>query len=330
MKKGVSKLMTLFIAVCVTLSGFAMSSCCVSEHVYSDFWTYDMQYHYRAAECKHGDEITDKEEHDGDICSVCGYVDESLVTKGVGVNSDGYVYADRPNWYEEDEKPDSIVIPSFLGGIRVIGISEGAFGRLAGSDYYSNVTRIVLPSGIERVKTRKITASNENGAPFSSTAYYNDSANWENGLLYIGGCLIAARPSELQSLSVKEGTRVIADWLLGEYANDTVPSEITFPGSLVTIGDGAFYPCKVQNLTVPKHVKYIGDKAFMCADLKEVIFENPKGWSTWIDDMSQAPTYLYGFWVYPKKKMTFPEKVLSDPEKAALRLDDTSGGWVRE
>lgn len=329
MSKRATKLAITVIAVCVALSAcaFALSACCISEHTYSESWSYDKQYHYRVADCRHKNEVTDKQEHDGDICSVCGYVDESLITKGVGIRTDGYVYADAPSWYEEYEKPESIVIPSFFGDVRVIGITEGAFDESLGNGYFSNVTRIVLPSGIERVER---SGSSDDGPPFSSTAYYKDSANWENGMLYIGNCLIAVRAKELKDLHVKDGVRAISDWLWGDNAAGVEFDEITLPHSLITIGDGAFYFCKAQRVNIPENVNYIGDRAFTCTDLKEAVFENPNGWSTWAEDRSKAPTYIYDCWSYPKKIVNVSKRIMSNPEKAASRLVHSLGSWMRD
>lgn len=327
MKKGVLKTISVCFAVCVMLSTFSLSACCTFGHTYSDLWTYDEQCHYHAADCNHRDEKSDGAEHDGDICSVCGYVAESLATTGFGVNEDGYVYSFVPDG--PSEKPNSIVIPSFYQGIRVMGIAASAFNGALGNEYFSDVTRIVLPSGIKRVC--RYSWEGEKDVPFSGTAYYKDEANWQDGLLYIGNCLIAARYEERESLNIKDGTRTIADYLLGTpntYPSNQ-PSEITLPHSLETIGDGAFYHCKVESITIPANVTLIGRGAFCVAELKEATFETPNGWTTWVDDTSKMPTYMYGFWVYPTKEITLSESDLSNPAKAAVRLNEADARWVR-
>ena len=79
---------------------------------------------------------------------------------------------------------------------------------------------------------------------FESTAYYNKAGHWENGVLYIGDCLIKAQTSLSGSYSVKGGTRVIADRAFNSCEELTY---ITFPVSLQSIGSYVFYGSK--NLT---------------------------------------------------------------------------------
>lgn len=72
---------------------------------------------------------------------------------------------------------------------------------------------------------------------FRNTAFYNDDANWENGVLYIGSCLIEATPTLAGDYEIADGTRLIAC-----YAFDmcTLLSTVTIPASVKYICDSAF------------------------------------------------------------------------------------------
>ena len=86
---------------------------------------------------------------------------------------------------------------------------------------------------------------------FSDTLYYNTESNWEDGVLYIGKHLVAARSAEiLGRYVVKEGTKSISDSAFFRCSNLT---EVVFPLSLKRIDLSAFYFC--ENL---KHVFYAG------------------------------------------------------------------------
>ena len=81
---------------------------------------------------------------------------------------------------------------------------------------------------------------------FHNTAYYNDVNNWEENLLYIDGCLVAANPDKLTGTAIiKDGTRLIA-------------------------GD-AFFGSKITAVSIPASVKVVDARAFgECKALTEV------------------------------------------------------------
>ncbi len=83
---------------------------------------------------------------------------------------------------------------------------------------------------------------------FINTSYYNNSSNWENGLLYIGKHLIKANSEKTGDfVTVKDGT--------------------------LNIASGAMSGCnRVSRVTIPESVKFIGASAFSsCDKLVEVI-----------------------------------------------------------
>ena len=75
---------------------------------------------------------------------------------------------------------------------------------------------------------------------FKDTAFYNDESNWENGLLYVETTLAAARPEVSGTVTLREGTTVIADRIF--YGNTAITG-IEIPSSVRSIGNYAFYGC---------------------------------------------------------------------------------------
>ena len=97
------------------------------------------------------------------------------------------------------------------------------------------------------------------------TAYYNNPSNWENGVLYADGYLIAVNTdfAALTEYAVKEGTTVIADNAFSGAGYSGKVKKITLPDGLYHIGQGAF--AKLGALTevnIPESVRSIGYGAF--------------------------------------------------------------------
>ena len=112
---------------------------------------------------------------------------------------------------------------------------------------------------------------------FSGTAYSENPDNWENGALYVGKYLMCVNAdfAGTVSFSVKAGTLVIADYALsssgggivnvdGQSVNKTGNlTSVTFPDSVVRIGERAFYGCsKLASVALPDGLREIGSGAF--------------------------------------------------------------------
>ena len=94
---------------------------------------------------------------------------------------------------------------------------------------------------------------------FRDTHLYNYGPR-EDGLLYVDNCLIAASEEIAGDITVKEGTRVIADYV---FSNNNKIKSVTLPESLVGIGAGAFNGCKsIHSVTLPAGLKTVGAHAF--------------------------------------------------------------------
>ncbi len=76
---------------------------------------------------------------------------------------------------------------------------------------------------------------------FTKSGIYNDTANWDNGVLYIGDILIEAKMDEIAGeYEIKDGARLIADYGFCYCKNLT---KISIPVSMKYIGFAAFYGC---------------------------------------------------------------------------------------
>ncbi len=104
---------------------------------------------------------------------------------------------------------------------------------------------------------------------FEDTAYYNNSSNWENDVLYIGKHLIKAKETISNSYNIKSGTRTIAYYAF--YCCEELES-VTIPNSVISIGRYAFCKCGFTNLIIPDSVTNIGMQAFYgCKNLTSVV-----------------------------------------------------------
>lgn len=189
----------------------------------------------------------------------------------------------------------SIVIPN-----SVTNIGRSAFGNtgltsvtIPGSvttinsytfSYCNNLTSVIIENGVTAINDgafcdctnlRSLTAPDSisfvGWNAFTNTAYYEDAANWEGGVLYIGKCLVQADTTISGDYTVKDGTLTIADHAFFECDELTA---ITIPDSVTTIGETAF--CQSDNLAsviLGDGVTTIGKNAFMnCYNLTTVTF----------------------------------------------------------
>ncbi len=130
---------------------------------------------------------------------------------------------------------------------------------------------------------------------FSGTAYYENSNNWENGVLYISNHLIEAKQSIEGNYRVKNGTKTIAAWAFGDCSNLTnieIPESVTsigrcafwycsnltsidIPNSITKINEYVFVGCtNFTSITIPDSITSIGSSAFSSCDNIESVYIN--------------------------------------------------------
>ena len=169
-----------------------------------------------------------------------------------------------------------ITIPSKLGGYPVTTIKNEAFLGC------SAITSVTIPSSVTSIGdyafssctklttiTIPSTVTSIGKEAFLNTAYYNNTANWTKGVLYIGKHLITAKTSLSGKYTIASGTKTIANYAF--YECDKLTG-ITIPDSVTHIGDKAFYYCEnITSLKIPSSVTRIGNYAFAaCYELKSI------------------------------------------------------------
>ena len=163
---------------------------------------------------------------------------------------DGYAVSTLQDIYEGDFGPKN--------QIRSLTVSEGIKKLDTGFMlWYTPLEQISLPDSIEYVGCNV----------FFNTGYYKNADNWENGMLYIDGCLIDANVSG--ECVVKDGTRVIGEHCFCNCRNLT---SVVLPEGLRTICDYAFGFCEgLESITIPDGVTLIGSYAFAdCTALSRI------------------------------------------------------------
>ena len=160
----------------------------------------------------------------------------------------------------------------------VTGIEGSSFAN-------TNITKLTVPDGVTSIGpsafsgctylaeiTLPDSITDINRSSFEGTAYYNNPKNWENGVLYIGKCLIAGKP-EVNKCNVIAGTVTIADSAFDNNHSSSL-TEVYIPASVVRIGSRAFSNCsalKTVSFTVDSRLKTIGVTAFAaCSSLSSI------------------------------------------------------------
>lgn len=96
---------------------------------------------------------------------------------------------------------------------------------------------------------------------FDGTAIYREANNWQDGILYADSCAVGANKYIPNSITIRNGTLLMAD---GLFANRKNLKRVSLPSSLQFISDYAFYNCSsLQSVTMSDSVKNIGNYAFL-------------------------------------------------------------------
>ncbi len=105
---------------------------------------------------------------------------------------------------------------------------------------------------------------------FENTAYCSDPANWDNGFLYIGNCLLKVDKDKISSdCRLYSKTRLIAMYVFESC--DKLKS-VTLNSGVKHISSGAFYNCKnLESVFLPEGLETIGNQAFSyCSSLQQI------------------------------------------------------------
>ncbi len=209
---------------------------------------------------------------------------------------------------------DSLSSVSFPEGLKEIG--ETAFG------YCGALSTITLPDSIETITRNS----------FYATRFYLNESNWENQFLFIGKCLIEAKPDLYGNIVLKDGIKVIANHAFSDC--DGIIS-VDFPSTLEIIGDGAFYSCySLRSVEIPSNLRVIGNEAFFNTPLQAVVFNDKIesigkmafGWCDFLkeisipDSIKELPASLFAD-CQNLKTVVLPENLTKISESAFVSCD---------
>ncbi len=197
--------------------------------------------------------------------------DYDLVVSPLSRSSDVYT---RP-WQNYCDK---IIAVEINNGVTSIGnfafFSCSALESIAISDGVTSIGYSAFwgCSALENITIPDSVTSIEYGA-FYDTAYYNNDANWENEVLYIGNHLIKAKDSVTDKYDIRPGTITVATDAF-EYCRDL--RSIVIPDSVTSIGRRAFSGCSaLESISLPDGVTSIGYDAFgNCRSLTSITIPN--------------------------------------------------------
>ena len=266
---------TVFAPTC-TSQGYTLHTCSICDDSYNDSFvetngSHDFQQSNTCAYCE------------ADISAIAVEVYNMSATTDDNVKA--YVVARMDGTYDAYIKGTGAMRegrPFYVDGYNISNAYiENGVTSIGGSLFDSaNIASIFIPDSVTRIESCAfvnchylssiiIEGSLEIGfGAFSDTAYFNNSDNWQNKVLYIGNCLIAAK-STIETCVVKQGTTVIAD---RAFYCCTSLTNIDLPNSLLIMGDEAFDGCsRLNNVIIPESVNAIGERTFGdCISLTEL------------------------------------------------------------
>ncbi len=180
---------------------------------------------------------------------------------------------------------------SYQTSIHSVEIEDGVTGICREAFYgCTSISKITIPDSVTSIGYNV----------FYNTAYYNNSDNWENDVLYVGNHLIKAKTSLSGAYEIKDGTVNIAN---EAFYNCTSLTSITIPEGVTSIGDYTFYNCnRLTNVAIPEGVTSIGGYTFYnCNRLTNVTIP---------DSVTRIGDYAF-YYCYFLKNITIPGSVTS-------------------
>lgn len=129
----------------------------------------------------------------------------------------------------------------------------------------SSLTSINIPNSVTKIGNMVI----------DNTPYYEDNANWQNGVLYINNHLIEAQKTISGEYTVNANTLTIADCAFDDCKNLT---SVKLPNSVIRIGYLSFDGCSsLASVEIPSSVTNIDNYAFAdCGSLTAIKFNGTK------------------------------------------------------
>lgn len=243
------------------------------------------------------DSIAELSDHIFDGCASLSKIDMPDNDNPIAVSFtvfDGTAYYDDPsNWengvlyadgYLITVNKDFASLTEYTVKEGTVVIADNAFSPVG---YSSKLKKMTLPDGLYRIGKSafsKLFALTEINIPdsvrvigyaaFQSTGLDNEN-NYTDGGLYVGNWLVAVENAAMSSFTVRDGTIGVAD---GKSDTSLFPTKaqkkvekLTLPESLKYIGLRSFARLKITDLNLPSGLLTLGDSAFAgCSYLKTV------------------------------------------------------------
>ncbi|MCD8240652.1 MAG: leucine-rich repeat protein, partial [Oscillospiraceae bacterium] len=240
-------------------------------------------------------------------------------------------------------------IPNTIEDCPVTTISDGAFQNC------TLLTDVVIPDSVTYVWhgafqnctslaniTLPQTPAWIGSEAFENTAYYNDSANWSGGALYLDNYLLRVETDATGTYTIADGTICIGYGALmdcsgvtGVSIPDTVKligveafartgiTSAVIPEGVEKMDEVAFGGCALTSLYLPRSLTWIG--ADMCESLEAIYYAGTEAeWAAvYIDDFwntafMSAPVYFLG----EESGVSVPGDLNGDGEVNASDLPD--------
>ncbi len=161
--------------------------------------------------------------------------------------------------YPQNKLDRSYTIPDSVKTIEVHAF-EGSW----------NLITIEIPDTVTKIGTQ---------AFYRTTPYFNNE-NMVNGCIYIGNHLIGVTDAIDQTVTVRPGTKTIADSV---FVSAQALAHVILPDGLVSIGEQAFIWCdNLKSISLPSSVTHIYASAFTdCTKLRTVYYRGSQTeWQT--------------------------------------------------
>lgn len=188
-------------------------------------------------------------------------IEDGITYIGTSTFGTTTLMVDEPFWWRCENLTEVLISDT------VVSIGESSFGAAI------SLEKINIPDSVKDISPlvfkncenlKEITISDNieylGYDAFINTAIYNDTANWENNVLYIDDCLITATDDFGGDYTVKSGTKIIAEAAFkGINGNDFT---MIVPGSVTSICEEAFWNSGLTSIRIEEGAGIIGDNAF--------------------------------------------------------------------
>ncbi len=143
---------------------------------------------------------------------------------------------------------DDVVIPTEIGGMKVIAIADEAFGKAANTPYFASIKAVTIPEGITSIGKKAFTkaAALINVSIPSTVTIISESAFEQ---------CTSLTSAPLHDKIIEIGTNA--------FKGCSSMKTATIYGSTTKINDGAFQDCtSISSISLPNSVTEVGEEAF--------------------------------------------------------------------